>query len=295
MIFSFFKKKTKTLKISHDSPILHYAGRWDHTKNYSGSIWQSSQIRFVVENTKFIKINVKRKGAGFAAIILNDGPSRIEIISKNHITFEIPNEKTEVILKLFCFPRPQLRGKNFCRLRSLEFSENAIVSSSLEDKKKIMTIGDSWMSAGNDWTFLLKDFSIYPVAFGGATIKDLNSKFDSEKSDPRADFVFISCGVNDYHAGISLEEFAYNLRCLIIKVRKTHREAKIFLIQPPRSFIFKYDEYGEAMEKIVEENIKYISTEEVWDQLKWKDDELHLTYDGLVEFSDFIKKMIIKV
>lgn len=301
----------KRQKIKCDNPNLTFAGRWLDFGDFKGSHWQGSQIRFKISGSKFLKINVKKKGFAFIAINIDKGKTQIKEFPRSLITSsvicDIPDEgEHTVTIKLGNYPHKQWSGSKLCHLKSFEIDQDGVILPWKKGQIKVGVIGDSWTSTQHDWPHLLSDrYSVYPISFGGATAKALHSQIDYDaprrinKSDPQFDIVVIASGVNDYNRGVSSASFESTVNKLVNRIRKRQKSARIILMQLPRGAIAekRFDKYGVCIRRVAKggKGVEYLPfPKDLWRNLKWHIDGNHLQWCSLRMVASVVEEKLNK-
>lgn len=307
------------MDIPYNDQAITYSGRWEHHQSAARSSWQGSQVRFSVSGSKTVTLRLQVEDetqTGITAVVANiDGGEQApysattaaETFSgQKDVVFSLPSSGAHsIVLKLIGAPVDQWPGRVSIGLKSISLEEGGSVKSSEEPfRQRIEFIGDSWMSAQNDWPYLLSRYSVSPVSFGGATIDMLNSQylFNGEgKTVSKIESVgtvVIGAGVNDFNRKVPIESYRQSMLSLIYKVRHVHPGARILLLQAPANPSgLNFGMYGPAMESIAKDNgdVVYVpSPKFAPGALQWRPDGLHLTYEGLKVYAPVMQLAIDK-
>lgn len=305
------------MEIPYTDPAITYAGRWVENHKSIGSAWQGSQIRFRVNGSGTVTARVRVKdsssvGPTVAVVNIDGGEQKPKVISSaeelfdgsRDVVFELPSTGPhDIVLKIFGSPPEQWAGRTYIGLESISMDKGASISKSDSPCDiKVEFIGDSWMATQNDWPLMLKGYSIAPVSFGGATIKDLDNQYlyggeaGWTNSRQSAFAVVIGSGVNDFIRGTTIQDYRVAMVSLIGKVRHAHPGAKIVLIQAPKNPAGKdYGKYGSVMSDIASDDrdITYIPfPTEFTTFLDWRKDGIHLPYSGLKKMAELMQPKI---
>lgn len=94
------------------------------------------------------------------------------------------------------------------------------IADNLDNSKHVM-LGDSWFAQGhiqNRITDRLPNAVIFNEGVGGNTAANLVSRFDSDVTPHKPDYVWVICGTNDYFGSVSLDTFDFNMNVLKNKI-----------------------------------------------------------------------------
>lgn len=304
--------------ISFANSNIRYLGRFLNTPLYKQTAWQASQIRLKIRRTSTLVITTDISDISTTSLcslvisIENSGLgteyplSRFKELFTGERSVVIPIDNSEmeqlVTIKVVAnSPLEQFDMSSYIRLKNLKIEKKGEILPYSQFSRLIMCIGDSWMSVEDDFTRFIHNqkYSIYPIAFNGAKAHQMDEMYSYqakgvEKSDPKVDGVVILLGVNDYIENISKSSYKRSMISIVNKIKKDQK-ATIFLIQPPKNKneSMNYDSYGEALEKISNENVNvmYISTDEISNTLKWAD-TYHLDNESKKLFAKYISKKL---
>lgn len=308
------------IDIPFTSPALHYAGRWTQYSDSAGSAWQGSQIRFSVQGSTLLRITAKvlDPGSGslsLAVVNIDGGAPQLQTLSADGATFTgdvtvdftLPDTNAHtVVLKLFGMPATQFNLSSYTRLKKITLNDGgSVVAWGNSAPYKIQFVGDSWMSAQNDWPYLLNanDFNVYPVAFGGAKASDLNSQYSFFSSgvaagaEPAMDAVVIGTSVNDQTAGVSTADYKTQMSALVTKIRAAQPNARIIIAGAPRNQAASkpYNQYDQVNSEVAAANTNTVFIpvpNSFADTLAWDSDTAHLTFAGRQAFAAWWKEKL---
>lgn len=308
------------MDVPYTDQSLTFAGRWSELHESAGSAWQGSQIRFKVSGTKKLEVKVRvidKPGAGgtFSAINVDGSDTKLETVSGDGevfdgvrtVSFDLPSTAPhDIVLKLFALSEKQWSGDAFVGLQSVSTGRSGKISrSGSRSAQRIQFIGDSWMSVQNDWPYLLDNrrYDVDPVAFGGATIADLDEKYlyrspgVLQGADRKACAVVIGSGVNDLYNNVSDESYRVSMLSLISKVKSQHPGVRVILLQAPDSLSYPYGKYGLVMSEIADadEDVSYISLPSQVNHEYWFSDGMHVNHSGRKQFASIVGPEIRKV
>jgi hypothetical protein len=295
---------------------IEKSGRWITASAGVWSAWGGSQLLFSIEGSASITVNADVMCASgrvnLCECVIDNSPqnSLAQYFAQNQsysgpssVTFQLPdNGRHELIIKTNGFMADIFSGASRSVLKSIFVDDSAILSPPLAKPKLLQCIGDSWMAADNDWPRLMRHdvFRTYQVATGGMKTSDMNGMYEYAcsgvlASDPTADAVIVSYGVNDLTAGYSVSSFQSYLTSLVDKVRE-RQSCPIFLIQVPRNVGTgsQYDQYGVAMQAIsmTRQNVYYVPTDFVFNKVSWQSDNKHLDAAGKIVFADYVGRQL---
>lgn len=308
------------IDIPFNSPDLYYAGRWVQYSDSAGSAWQGSQVRFSVQGSTLLRITAKvlDPGSGSLSLLVanvDGGDYQLRTLSSDSgsltgdasADFTLPDTgKHTIVLKLFGMPSTQFNLSSYTRLKTITLNDGGtVIPWGGNAPYRLQMVGDSWMSAQNDWPYLLgaDDFNIYPIAFGGAKIADLNSQYNftssgvTVNSEPPAHGIVIGSAVNDQFAGVSTADYKTSMLALVDKVRALHPESLIIIAGAPRNQAASkpYNQYDAVNAEVAaaKSNTVFIPVpNSVADSLSWDSDTAHLTYAGRVAYAAWWKTQL---
>lgn len=289
---------------------IKYLGRFLNTADYKQAPWQSSQIKFKVRQTSKIIItadikDISTSSSCFLAVSVDDGGVGVYYLSTNAETYTgertatvtMPDsDEHTIIIKTFSGIQDQFSGASYIRFKNMQIDDTGELVPYAEPDRRLMCIGDSWMAMENDFPRFMHDYSLYPVAFGGAKATDIEPMYPyilngAYNTDVKVNAVIIMLGINDYWSGVQTAAFKTTMTSLVNKV-KVDQTAQVFLIQAPRNTgaSKNYDKYGTVLSEISSaiEGVTYVPTSEIWSDLVWDSDECHLDSASKQLFSDYI-------
>jgi len=298
------------INIPYDDESIYYAGRWDLSNSSARSYWQGSQIRFRVEGTGQIILDLSVTGSNFVVVNIDSGPAvlyTLSTTSNQSLVIPLPNASMHtIVLKLFSDPVTQFSGTSTCALRSIQLdNEGALSPWGNRGLVVVQAVGDSWMAAQNDWPYLLNNsvYNIQPIAFGGAKTSDLNSQYNNFSSstvavaDKPANLVLVSTGVNDTYANVSVSDYQTAMSALVDKIRIRQPNARIGILGAPRNIAANrlYNQYDSANQAVANSKTGVTFTptpNSVADNLSWDTDQAHLTFTGRQQYAAWVKTQI---
>lgn len=299
------------IDIPHADPRLRYAGRWVDFGDSHGCAWQAGQIRFKVSGTSVLSINANVSGTVYCVVNIDGGAPQLATFpgssGAQSVSFAVVGSgEHTVVVKLFGLPDDQFNQTLYCRLTSIGLSDGATLAAWAGGSIALQVVGDSWMSAQNDWPHLLpvSRYAISPVAFGGATAATLNARYDYMSAgvvapaDPAVQGVVVNSGVNDTWEGVSTAAYQSSMAALVDKIRVRQPAAKIIMLGAPRNLAAgrAYNQYDLVNAEIAaaRENVVFVPVPNaVADSLSWNGDQAHINYtDGLVPFAAWVNEQI---
>ena len=194
----------------------------------------------------------------------------------------------------------QYAGTAYVRLKTITADDGAILSPYPVGSRRVMCLGDSWMSCIRDWPRLMNTSTceVYPVAYGGAVASDVLRSYPYQiagvpkKGDGKIDAAILGFGVNDASYRVAIPEYKTYVDSLINHIRADYPTIPIYLLQAPKNKAIStcYDMYGTVLMQLSAEkpNVTYISTIPVWDRLCWTKDNAHLSDSSKQVFADFV-------
>ncbi len=170
----------------------------------------------------------------------------------------------------------------------------------------IQMVGDSWMGTQNDWPRLmdLSKWNLYYVSAGGMTCAMMDTQYNYDyaghlnTTDPTAEAVVVSFGVNDFNSAITQAAFETSCYSLFDKIRVKQPTAKIFLIRCVSNTTTGKDfgKYGANMQNVVNNrtNCVYVDTTSLDATIEWGNgDEYHLSAKGKQTIANFVNSSLI--
>jgi len=306
--------------IPYSNENILYSGRFLTPIIGMQSAWQGNLVRFRVIGTSTITLtcDIKTVADGAPCAIASNIDNDIVTTSNNlanigevvtgerSVVINLPDSNVhDVIFKLSANqPFNQIDGVPYIKLKSITINDGGQILPYPVGSTKVMCLGDSWMSAWNDWIRLMDTtkYNVYPIAYGGAKASDINSYYPyqaggiNKYGDGVFNDVVICLGVNDYAGGISIASYKTSISSLIDKIRADQPQAIIYLLQAPRNVVNSknFDQYGTALQElsVSKINTKYITTSSIWDSLTWQTDTYHLGSVGKQIFADFVASQI---
>lgn len=296
---------------SYTNTAFHYAGRWVDHGSAMGCAWQAGQVRFKVSGTSVLTINAVVSGTVYCVVNVDGGQSQLATFpgtsGAQSISFSISGAgEHTVVAKLFGLPDGQFNQSLYARFTGVTLSDGATLSAWPAGPISLQMVGDSWMASQNDWPHLLPSsrYSIYPVAFGGATAGTLNARYNYTSSgvtapaDPTVQGVVVNAGVNDTYGGVSTADFKANMAALVDKIRARQAAAKIIILGSPRNVSAgkAYNQYDTVNAEVAaaRANVVFLPVPNATaDALSWNGDQAHINYTGgLVTFAQWVDAQI---
>lgn len=303
-------------------------GRWQVQGTDVWTGWMGSKVEFSVSGTRQVIVLVKSdvQDSSFVSyctytidqtantIPVNSGGVPSITINANvgsvvcgRVIIALPNTGIHNIM-LWVWGLPALDCFNATSktwFQGISIPSDATLNTWTQGIKIIQTIGDSWMSI-YDWTKYLNhnSYSLYPVVNGGYTVAKADSNYDYDyngqlnTSDPTADAVIISFGVNDYVGGVSLASFQTSLLSLIDKVRlKQPTPIPIFLVRVP-DYVAGSQNYGQYLTSMnnaagLRTNVSVIDTTSLDVTISWMAGGTHLNNTGQQTLGNFVNAALI--
>ena len=297
--------------VPHDDPRLSYVGRWVNFGTSHGCAWQAGQVRFKVSEASELTINANVSGQTYCVVNIDSGPPKLAsfpgLSGQQVVSFPMSDSgEHTVVVKLFGLPDDQFAQALYCRLMSITLDTGATLSAWTSGNVSVQFVGDSWMSAQNDWPYLLPPsrYSVYPVAFGGATAASLDSRYDYVYSgmvapaDPVVEGVVVNAGVNDTWGGVSTASYKSSMESLVDKIRARQPTAKIIILGSPRNLagVKPYNQYDAVNSEIAaaKTGVTFIPVpNSLADSLSWNGDAAHINYTGgLVPYAEWVDAQI---
>lgn len=297
------------IPVAYNDVSLQYLGRWQDTGVGRWSGWGGSQVVFKVKGTSKLVVyfDVIDPDASISYSWLYawiDGSNSTPLLYTPTSTAQLWSGSTYIVI-----PLPDIGehtiilhtdGKYttlFNATLKLTITGYAVdyggsVANWVQGTKILQCVGDSWMS-NMDWTHLMSQtrWKKYNVATGRRTCASMNSNYNFaygsiNASDPTADVVIVSFGVNDFGDGITNASFETSCYALIDKIRAKQANAKIVLIRANKNLNTgnDYGKYGVNMANVAanRNNVYYYDTTalDATVQPYWTADTLHITGVG---------------
>lgn len=307
--------------ITYSDTSFNYVGRWtDHAQGKQTG-WGGSYIIFKVKNTPYVTVNT------FVNVI-NSTASANQSSNNDNDPIEGTNNvlhaagttfsgaKTSTIrtvndgnwhtikIHLYGLYTEQAAKNVEIVFKNIELAYGGQISAFTLGSKLIQCIGDSWMGNINDWPRLmdLNTYNVYQIASGGMKASDADSRYNYDydgilnTTDPNADAVLVSYGVNDLLASVTVGNFQASLLSLVDKIRIKQPTAPILLIRVPSNTGVSqpYGQYLTAMNNIVglRTNVIAVDTSSLDATMTWRDD-YHVDGNGKQLLANYIKQILI--
>lgn len=286
-------------------------GRWVETSAGLWSGWGGSQLRFRVSGATTLTVNASVICATgklcVCAVLIDNTPAtplkafwanNENVSGARSVSFALPDAgEHEIDLRTVGYNADIFSGASRSVVTSIDVGAGDIAGPIL-GPKVVQCVGDSWMAAENDWPRLMdaETWQTYQIATGGLTAANMASQYAYAAAgilatDPIADGVVVSFGVNEYLQGIPVSSMQPSLASVVSQIR-ARQTAPILLVQPPRCLANgrTYDQYGSAMAAVAAsaQDVTYISTSEIWSALTWQPDGAHLDAAGKAMLATFV-------
>jgi hypothetical protein len=306
--------------ILYSNSNIQWLGRWNETNGigkWSG--WSGSQIVFKVHGTTSIVVNcavIDPDNQNFCNItfVIDNSPANSKDIQLTTLaetytgdrsgTIALPDTNIHTIMLRANGLNPALWGaEEKIIIKSFDIDEKGSIALWIQGRKKLQTIGDSWMAADVDWPRQMNrtKWQLYPVATDGLRASNMNEQYNfnysgSSSDDPAMDDIIVEFGVNDYNAGVTIDSFQKDLNSLVNKIRLKQPKATIYLICPPNNLkLGKYfGKYSNNIQKIANQykNVYYVSTLNLEPKIEWQADGCHLELTSKIAMANFIDSAI---
>lgn len=307
--------------VSYNNAAIQYLGRWNDTGSGMWSGWGCGQIVFKVSGTSYLTVVSDTLDPDTTALevcsvdIDNTSASATDYYwstasqitnGLKSVTISLPNTSEHtIILKTNGYLAYIYAETSKATIKQFIIESGGTISTWTQGAKRIQCVGDSWMGASNDWPRLMSttDYNLYPIATGGMTCADMNSRYNFDYSghtnttDTTADAVIVSYGVNDFNSGISQASFEVSMGQLVDKIRVKQATAKIFLIRCVSNTVTGDDfgKYGTNMSNVAaaKANCYYINTSSLDATMTWASDNYHLSSASKQTLADFVKAVLV--
>lgn len=303
---------------AYNDSFIQYLGRWiDASGKWTG--WASPQMVFKTINTNYIIFHTDVVDPNASALSLLTSAIDNQVSPRTQwylstaqqiysglkdIMIMLPDTKEHtIIISTNGLNADIFNQVSKTTIKSISIGSGGSISSWAQGTNILQCVGDSWMGAENDWPRFMDRtrWVLYPIATGGMTCSAMDTQYNFDyagqlnTSDPTANTVICSFGVNDYNAGVSQASFETSMNSLFDKIRVKQPSAKIVLIQVPDNVGAgkTYGQYGVNMQNVVNSktNAQYLSTDSIKNSLTWRDAN-HLDGNGSNMLAQYVNSNI---